>query len=85
MSTTSKEFFFGASSVQPMNGLDVKVKAYPINRNYDAIYTVKIPNPLNFIGQALTDDITKVYFVLPSSLSPSSLGVLCYSLPQNFS
>ena len=33
-----------------MNGLDVDVKAYPINRNYDAIYTFKIPNPVNFIS-----------------------------------
>lgn len=85
LSTTSNEFFIQSDEAVQMTGVEMKVRKYPINRDYDSIYTVKIPNPTNFIGEELNQDITTVEFKLPDSLEESSYGLSCFPLDQTFS
>ena len=47
LSTVSNEFFITSDSVQLIKNSDIKFSNYPINRNYDSIYTLKIPNQNN--------------------------------------
>lgn len=45
--TESNEFFITSEGVDLIRNSDIRFKNYPINRNYDSIYTLKLPNPGN--------------------------------------
>ena len=60
------------------------MRKYPINRNYDAIYTIKIPNLVNFIGEDKTSEITKLKLKLPDEIEEAEDGLECFVLHQKF-
>lgn len=64
--------------------MQIEMKKYPLNRDYDAIYTIKIPNPQKYIGQQSTTSITTLSIKLPAEIEESNLGLSCYPLSQMF-
>ena len=54
----------------------IRIKNYPYNRNYEAIYTFRMPNPKNTANELLIE--------LPDTIKEAEGALTCAYLPQKF-
>ena len=47
LSTESNEFLITSEDAETLSSRKIQIRNYPYNRNYDAIYTIKMSNPAN--------------------------------------
>ena len=74
---TSNEFFIKENSAEQIKNADIQFKHYPINRNYDSIYTVKVPSPHR--------SATNMIITLPDEVrAAEDSQITCYALNQTF-